>query len=242
MSADKRTVHTDALATLGTIIGPEEKRDAIHLGVVPVIAAEDLLPGQHVGFVEGGVGRAVKTVGIVDPFIEGAIHKGERFWLVVYPRKITSLRHVWTHPDVPDDMDSMQIAETTTASLPAPKKTVAPAPRVSPKKAAQVVVAPTPAPTPAPAPSVPKEDERKAYSKRYIEELANRVGISYNRLVDGATDWMESQQSGRYGSYITGGAQMEGEYVPDDFWMHYEIVTGTPVPDELRGSFFSCSC
>jgi len=32
---DKRTVATDALMTLGSIIGSEEKRDAIHLAVAP---------------------------------------------------------------------------------------------------------------------------------------------------------------------------------------------------------------
>lgn len=102
MTADKRTVKTDALDTLGSIIGKNEKRDAIHLAVEPVVAAEVLLPGQDVGFVEGGVGRSDKPVGIVDPFIRRSVLKGERFWLVVYPRQITSLRHVWTHPDFPE--------------------------------------------------------------------------------------------------------------------------------------------
>ncbi len=48
MSED-RSVHTDALHTLGSIIGESEKRDAIHLAVEPVVAGERLTPGQNVG-------------------------------------------------------------------------------------------------------------------------------------------------------------------------------------------------
>jgi hypothetical protein len=99
MSTDKRKVTTDALETLGTII-EDGGRDAIHLAVEPVEAAEDLLAGQHIGLVEGkATTNAINKVGIVDPFISGTIPKGKKFWLVVYPRQITSLRHVWTHPD-----------------------------------------------------------------------------------------------------------------------------------------------
>lgn len=97
-NADNRSVATDALETLGTIIGDGAGRDAIHLAVEPVIAAHMLRPGEDVGFVDGGVGICDKPVGIVDPFLKVPVHKGERFWLVVYPRQITSLRHVWTHP------------------------------------------------------------------------------------------------------------------------------------------------
>jgi hypothetical protein len=97
-NADKRSPHTDALDTLGSIIDDKQARDAIHLAVEPVVAAEHLMPGQDVGFVEGGVGRSPSPVGIVDPFLKAPVLKGERFWLVVYPRQITSLRHVWTHP------------------------------------------------------------------------------------------------------------------------------------------------
>lgn len=113
MVTQTHTVATDALATLGMIIDETAGRDAIHLAVEPVVAAEKLYPGQHVGFVDGGVGGAGKHIGIVDPFISGFIAPGQRFWLVVYPRQITSLRHVWEHPAFPS---SASVPEPVTPS------------------------------------------------------------------------------------------------------------------------------
>lgn len=105
MSADNRSTHTDALASLGTIIKETEKRDAIHLAVEPVIAGDRLLPGDHI-LLDPNNGKAFRAplnqgLGIVDPFLGQVIQPGERFWLVVYPRQITSLRHVWEHPAFP---------------------------------------------------------------------------------------------------------------------------------------------
>lgn len=105
MSADKRTVTTDALATLGSIIDASQKRDAIHLAVEPVIAGERLRPGDHI-IIEGSVAVAAdigKGLGIVDPFLVNPVKKGERFWFIMYPRMITSLRHVWAHPAFVDE-------------------------------------------------------------------------------------------------------------------------------------------
>lgn len=101
MSDDKRKVSTDALETLGTIIGPDEKRDAIHLAVIPAQAKHSLRPGEHVQ-ANGSTGP--DPVGIVDPFIPTTIHTGDWFWLVIYPRQITSLRHVWSHPAFPEEL------------------------------------------------------------------------------------------------------------------------------------------
>jgi hypothetical protein len=103
MSADKRSTHTDALATLGTII-TDGGRDAIHLAVEPVVAGESLGRGEHIGIVNGKAFSSaqnpkIKLLGIVDPFLDGDVAPGEKFWLIVYPRQITSLRHVWEHPD-----------------------------------------------------------------------------------------------------------------------------------------------
>lgn len=114
--ADKRSVTTDALETLGYVIDSEQKRDAIHLAVEPVVAGETLYPGQDIGFNEDGEAthrNADKFLGIVDPFLKRRVEPGDRFWLVVYPRKITSLRHVWTHPDFPKTGDLMDVEQCT---------------------------------------------------------------------------------------------------------------------------------
>ncbi len=115
MSADNRTVATDALATLGTILTGNEKRDAIHLAVIPVVAGQTLAAGADVYIGADGkayhlqmVSKAYNYVGIVDPFLVSEddqlpVKAGDRFWLVIYPRKITSLRHVWEHPAFPDE-------------------------------------------------------------------------------------------------------------------------------------------
>lgn len=98
MSGDKRSVATDALETLGTIINDKAGRDAIHLAVNPTQAKEVLMPGESVG-VDGTSNKP--WVGIVDPFLKSGVAPGEWFWLIIYPRQITSLRHVWEHPSFP---------------------------------------------------------------------------------------------------------------------------------------------
>lgn len=98
-------VHTDALATLGTIITESEKRDAIHLAVYPVESADYFIPSMDCKLDDDGkaarASGAEDGVGIVDPFLREQVKPGEWFWLVVYPRQITSLRHVWEHKSFP---------------------------------------------------------------------------------------------------------------------------------------------
>lgn len=110
-SGDKRKVSTDALETLGAIIGDGEKRDAIHLAVEPMVATVVLNPGQHVT-AKGLPAIPSHGVGIVDPFLIAPVQPGERFWLVIYPRQIHSLRHVWTHPAFTDEPEVAALKQT----------------------------------------------------------------------------------------------------------------------------------
>lgn len=189
-NADKRTVATDALETLGAIIDETAGRDAIHLAVEPVIAAHTLRPGDHVGLLSGGKAGASETpVGIVDPFLGRTVQPGERFWLVVYPRQITSLRHVWTHPAFGDAVE----------------------------------------------PAAKPVDDPAADSKKWLENFAESVDVTYSQLMRSAERWVDC------GDYTVFDYDYH-EDIPDEFWSHYERVTGTEVAEDDRGSFFTCSC
>lgn len=65
---------------LGHIITIPQQRDATHIAVIPVTAAEDLQPGQHVSAAGVATIRG-RGVGVVDPFLTESVEKGERFWL-----------------------------------------------------------------------------------------------------------------------------------------------------------------
>lgn len=99
-------VSSDALETLGTIIDERAGRDAIHVAVEPCKAGELLHAGQHVKLLNGGFAHAPfmmeDCVGIVDPFLRTPVQPGQWFWMLLYPRTITSLRHVWSHPAFED--------------------------------------------------------------------------------------------------------------------------------------------
>ncbi len=191
-SVDKRSVATDALETLGNIIDESAGgRDAIHIAVEPVIANTNLFPGAHVGITTTDgktyavpVAPGVEGVGIVDPFINCPVKPGDMFWLLVYPREITSLRHVWAHPAFDD-------------------------------------------PTEAPQTSDPKEE-----SIAWIKDYAANLNVGYDDLMDSAGEWI------KYEDYMVRGGILEGEHTSDEFWRHFETVTGT----RGAGNFFSCSC
>lgn len=193
MSADKRQVTTDALETLGMLIGDSERRDAIHLAVEPAVAAHTLRPGEHVGFVDGGVGICDNPVGIVDPFLTTIVQAKQRFWLVVYPRQITSLRHVWTHPAF-DGGNTIEFGMGAAQSG-----------AVNP-------------------------------SEKWLRDYAASVRVDYHELLRRAKASVDK------GEWWSEGGRFEGVWLPDEFWGHYELITGALVPSDKRESFFACSC
>lgn len=84
------------------ILSLDQRRDAIHVAVAPVKTDRVLVPGQHIGANASGFADLQgRKIGIVDPFLIGPVKAGETFWLFLYPGTITSLRHDWTHPELP---------------------------------------------------------------------------------------------------------------------------------------------
>jgi hypothetical protein len=89
---------------LGQLITGEAHRDCIHIAVAPMVAQENLNPGDDVDahgvFATGSRERAV---GVVDPFLKSTVKKGQQFYCLLYPGTITRLRHEWSHPAFKDE-------------------------------------------------------------------------------------------------------------------------------------------
>lgn len=91
---------------------------------------------------------------------------------------------------------------------------------------------------------------QKSVSETWIHLFANQFtnydkndsgygggsGLTYDDLVDGANDYLNHDE------YLCRGGLLDGQYVPDEFWDHFENVTGRRVRERERGNFFTCSC
>lgn len=87
---------------IGELATGEARRDAIHVAVILVTAKEKLKPSQKV---DKNGSTEDKLVGIVDPYLEKPVLPGQKFWLFLKPKTVTSLRHVWTHPDFEEEKE-----------------------------------------------------------------------------------------------------------------------------------------
>lgn len=246
MTENKHTVTTDALATLGYIVDETAQRDAIHLAVEPVVAGQLLHAGQHVGKLpnEGApeYGITTNTVGIVDPFLRGPVHRGQRFWLILYPRQITSLRHVWEHPEFPPAFPEFK--EPTfgeTSSIKGADLYLSDEVKIGSVEVkvgsvgvdfgtGEVITA------------VVASVEEQAVSAKWLNDYADKIDETFSTLMRAAKQWVER------GEYFLGAREndmygkFEGESVHKDFWTHYQIYTGEFVDLERQRNFFTCSC
>lgn len=245
MSADKRTVSTDALETLGMIHFREEHRDAIHLAVEPVEAGEDIIPGSHIYLDAGkaystGMKLDNKSVGIADPFITTVIPAGSKFWLVIYPRMITSLRHVWSHPD----LDKVENSINTD---------------IEPVNHVPSFISVNPAPTevavvkPVDTEPLISIDAKKAEAYKWIEKYAESfsmtdgyeygsLSVTAEELISFGKSYYTDNKKGTWPDFLNKGPLFDGEYVSDEFWDKLEIYLGEEIEEQHRGNFFSCSC
>ena len=74
--------------------------DAVHIAVFQAEAQMRMKAGDNVD--KTGY-PASPFVGIVDPYLKSTVEVGEKFWVFLYPRTITGLRHTWTHPAFLDE-------------------------------------------------------------------------------------------------------------------------------------------
>jgi hypothetical protein len=238
MSNQKHTVSTDALDTLGTCPIPENSgRDAIHLAVEPVICGPDWLePGQHVAIANGVALAADRymATGIVDPFVNRTIRPGEKFWFVVLPRTITSLRHVWSHPAFPE---AQAVADTDPHYVWGfPVDT-----SESVSKADMTRLVEEMAAMPHSLDNVHGFIPEQSMAMARMKEWCNKIGERYDYIMDEAKLFVDSG-----GDTYTYGEKDSGKFntvdMPDWFWETYQEIVRSEVPQELRRSFFTCSC
>jgi hypothetical protein len=248
--SDQLTVGTDALSTLGTLINDRAKRDAIHLAVIPAIAGHPLSPGRRVTFRDGAAyaddqDHDVAVVGIVDPFLVHAVRKGERFWLVLLPRTIQSLRHVWSHPAFPDEPVAGSVRDTafvldgplaggsgsTGQNVTAVMELARAFDATDPATGSSRGVDDVPA-----AIMQVRWDRARSQSEAWLRAFCARSDCpNYERVLAEAADPSDSDEE--YLHFLGGSAHGE---IPPEFWDHVEIVLGRPV--ERKPKYFSCSC
>lgn len=215
---------------VGKILPSAQPRDAIHVAVASVISDERLYPGEHIGLIQGTphhVSARVTTLGIVDPFLTHAVLPGEWFWMYLYPRTITGLKHSWAHPAFPEDPAPdgtlKSFGAALVANLSANMAASWDRPLDSPANASpeQAFVA-----------SLGKSDA----SYRWLCNYANQIDVRIDTLLVAAQEWLDD------GEYFVQGGDLDGVSTSNAFWDHFQNYTGVKVPAGKAENFFSCSC
>ncbi len=212
------------LESLGKLLTEDLPRDAIHIAVAPVVADAHMHPGQRIGFtVEPLVStHAQELIGIVDPYLEGPVYKGQKFWMFLYPGSITSLAHHWTHPAFTQEAH----VQKTVSDIIKNNTTVEPLKTFSVFTNSEV-----------------------AASEKWLRDYLNDNHLPDFETMKEAieTGTSKSKDDRYYDSYVS----IESDYIlvqggdahgdiPDEFWTHWEVVLGKRLYNTAK--YFSCSC
>lgn len=84
--------------------------------------------------------------------------------------------------------------------------------------------------------SPPEEETQRKLSQEWMRNFANNYGVSYPDMLEAGKSWVNG------GHYYCDGGTFEGETVPDEYWVHFQIITNTTVDNDKKQSFFTCSC
>jgi hypothetical protein len=208
----------EIVPTLGRLLEGTVGRDAIHIAIAPVVAGEELWPGQHIGFANAGehhtvIGAAgmVRALGIVDPYLRQRVFLGDRFYMFLYPQTITGLRHEWTHPAFPQEPTPAERAEADARMIAAlPDIRVEGAPRSTPLR---------------------------SHAEQWLHEFANEWGFDFRTMIADASAGrpLITHETDIHSWAETGKEQ--------EFWSMLQIYTGQVFTSEHREeTYFSCSC
>lgn len=98
---------------LGRLADSKAAKDAVHVAIIPVTCAHaKVYPGEPLKVVAGGAIEKAgdgEWDGIVDPFLRASVMPGDRFYMVLKPGSITSLRHDWEHPAFTDTTEEEEM-------------------------------------------------------------------------------------------------------------------------------------
>ena len=203
----------ELIKKLGKVIEGDAFRDAVHIAVAPVVAAEKLWPGQQIGMTavtiaDGTTSTAATSaqpIGIVDPFLPHPVDVGTRFWMWLTPGTITSLRHEWEHPAFSANSPSLSDTEKST----------------------EVALA-----------WMHKFAEKHEYYPNYYTEGEKSVQLTAEQMVEAGREFLLSGEV-----YTQKGFEsLRNEFDPE-FWSHFAVITGMEVPNYYKESNpFSCNC
>jgi len=87
-----------------------------------------------------------------------------------------------------------------------------------------------------PSEVIPELSLETKKSQDWMNKYSEELGFSVEKILSRTTDWIKK------GETWSEGDTFEMKELPDEFWTHYEILTGIKVSKDKKENFFRCSC